>query len=404
MNILITELTKNLPFDIDLLPQPSYLVGGTVRDALLGRKKPILDLDFIVPKEAIATARNIAGKYGAGFVVLDAVRAIARVVFPDVTLDFAQQEGEDLFTDLQRRDFTINAIAFDVTSGDLIDPLHGQFDLQSSVIKMISRQNLIDDPLRLLRAYRQAGQLGFTIEENTRLTIKDLAPNLAQVAAERVKTELDYLCHQEDVNWLISAFADGLFTLWFPDINDHNFQLLLNIQSSSQMLQQNYSDFPIKSDDLYLAKFTCLLSVIPENAELQLTSLKSSRNQIKSVLLLLINLPIIQKQNLSIREQYVLFKNVGDLFPTLTILALASGVKITSLSNLINHYLNPDNQIAHPTPLITGKELMTVLKLPSSPKIGLLLTEIAIARAENKINTPSQALELAEYISKYDSN
>jgi len=113
---------QNLPFSLELLPQPAYLVGGAVRDALLGRSREYLDLDFVIPNQAVQTARKIAREYKAGFVLLDAERQIARVVFKHATVDFAQQEGTSLETDLQRRDFTVNAIAYNPYTNEIIDP------------------------------------------------------------------------------------------------------------------------------------------------------------------------------------------------------------------------------------------------------------------------------------------
>jgi tRNA nucleotidyltransferase (CCA-adding enzyme) len=110
----------NWPFSLELLPQPAYLVGGAVRDAMLERHSEYLDLDFVL-LDAVKTARAIARSYQAGFVLLDHQRQIARVVFPHATVDFAQQEGS-LETDLNRRDFTINAIAYNPHNGEIIDP------------------------------------------------------------------------------------------------------------------------------------------------------------------------------------------------------------------------------------------------------------------------------------------
>jgi len=103
-------LSRNWPFNLEWLPQPAYLVGGAVRDAILGRRCEYLDLDFVLPDSAVKTARAIAKRCKAGF-VLDAERQIARVVFKQATADFAQQEGPSLDLSLQRRDFTVNAIA-----------------------------------------------------------------------------------------------------------------------------------------------------------------------------------------------------------------------------------------------------------------------------------------------------
>lgn len=107
-----TLAPENWPFSLEFLPQPAYMVGGAVRDAILGRTRGYLDLDFVIPSKAVKVARAIARHYNAGFVLLDAERQIARVVFPHATADFAQQEGNSLEVDLHRRDFTVNAIAY----------------------------------------------------------------------------------------------------------------------------------------------------------------------------------------------------------------------------------------------------------------------------------------------------
>ena len=138
-------------------------------------------------KKAVETARAIALHYNAGFVVLDAEHQIARVVFSNATVDFAQQIGPTIYSDLHRRDFTINAIAYNPHSETLLDPLDGCADLERRVLCMIAPENLKDDPLRLLRAYRQAAQLGFGLDGETKAIIRSLAPYLKTVAAERVR-------------------------------------------------------------------------------------------------------------------------------------------------------------------------------------------------------------------------
>ena len=121
--LVISRLAaKNWPFSLEYLPEPAYMVGGAVRDAILGRIREYVDLDFIISGDAVKVARKIAQRYQAGFVLLDAQRHIARVVFPQATADFAQQEGENLITDLHRRDFTINAIAYNPHTQEIIDP------------------------------------------------------------------------------------------------------------------------------------------------------------------------------------------------------------------------------------------------------------------------------------------
>ncbi|PLZ75724.1 [cytidine(C)-cytidine(C)-adenosine (A)]-adding enzyme, partial [Fischerella thermalis WC217] len=131
--VLSTLAPENWPFSIESLPQPAYLVGGAVRDAILGRTREYLDLDFVLPANAVSVARQIAKQYKAGFVLLDSERQIARVVFADATADFAQQEGISLETDLHRRDFTINAIAYNPHTQEIIDPLQGCADIEKQL-------------------------------------------------------------------------------------------------------------------------------------------------------------------------------------------------------------------------------------------------------------------------------
>ena len=151
-SILSKFTPDSLPFNLELLPKPAYLVGGAVRDAILERSRDDLnfklDLDFILPSEAVNVARKIAKYHQAGFVLLDEQRQIARVVFPNATVDIAQQEGDSVEADLHRRDFTINAIAYNIHTQEIIDPLKGIEDLDKGVLRMVSPGNLEDDPLR----------------------------------------------------------------------------------------------------------------------------------------------------------------------------------------------------------------------------------------------------------------
>ncbi|MGL5792793.1 MAG: CCA tRNA nucleotidyltransferase, partial [Waterburya sp.] len=209
--------TINFPCDLNQLPASTYLVGGSVRDALLQRFKNPIDLDVVLPTKAIQTAQDIARRYQAGFVILDEAREIARVVFKQGTLDIALQVGESILTDLQRRDFTINAIAYNLQSQSIIDPYGGLVDLEQGIIRMVDPVNLDDDPLRLLRAYRQAAQLKFTVEADTRKAIRDRSFLLKKIAAERVQAELNYLFTAPQGNqWLAAATEDGLLQVWLP--------------------------------------------------------------------------------------------------------------------------------------------------------------------------------------------
>ncbi len=407
------KLSSNiLPFNLDLLPSAAYLVGGMVRDTLLNYQRNYLDLDFVLPEFTIETAKKIADKYNTGFVVLDAKRNIARVVFEQGTVDFAQQEGDTIEQDLRRRDFTINAISYNFYQQKLLDPLNGLEDLATKTIKMISIKNLEDDPLRLLRAYRQAAQLNFTIEEKTRQTIIQLSPLITQVAPERVQTELNYLLGNfRGSQWLVYMEQDGLLKHWFPEINDHNLQLLQEIDSSVELLlnQLNQDDFNslfkvYDNQNMYSsiliqrARLTCLVSNNHEIAKQELINLKYSNQDLKAVLNVLSHLPWLKKnkQKLSLRKLYFLFLELGDHFPIFALVSLAKNIHNQFILKLIHHYLDPQDKLAHPVPLITGHDLINQLNIKPSPELGQLLTEVSIAQIEGKIDNKEDALKFAK--------
>ena len=170
-----------------------YLVGGAVRDALLNRVSH--DLDFAVPKNAIAAARRAASALKADFYVLDESFDTARVIVSakngvrDI-LDFAAFRGSDLESDLRGRDFTINAIAFDLCKQTILDPLNGAADLRARIVRACSETSLHDDPIRILRAVRQAAAFGFKIELETRKAMKQAASLLPNISPERQRDEL----------------------------------------------------------------------------------------------------------------------------------------------------------------------------------------------------------------------
>lgn len=174
-------------------PGPVYLVGGAVRDALLGREN--YDLDFVLPKGAVRLAFRVANALMAPAYVLDDQRDTGRVVlaYPNTMLDFASFRAPDLEADLQDRDFTINALAIPATAQSrqaVIDPTGGLQDLQQQTIRAIHPQSLANDPVRSIRAVRLAASLGFKITDDTKSLITSAVPALDSISAERKRDEL----------------------------------------------------------------------------------------------------------------------------------------------------------------------------------------------------------------------
>lgn len=171
-----------------------YLIGGAVRDMLL--KRPVHDLDFVMPEAVRRVARRTADALGGAFYMLDDERHTARVIVEDpqagrLVLDFAKLRAPTLIEDLQARDFTINAIAVDVHAPqDLIDPLHGAQDVKDNCLRMCSPQAFENDPLRILRGVRLSLQFGLRIVPQTWHAMQAAASKLVQVSAERQRDEL----------------------------------------------------------------------------------------------------------------------------------------------------------------------------------------------------------------------
>lgn len=186
---ILHELPEVLPRD-----NPTYLVGGAVRDAFLRRTSN--DLDFIVPTGAMEIARQVADKFHGHFYPLDFDRDYGRaIVRPEegerVVLDFTPFQGSDLESDLLGRDFTINSLAVEVHDpNQLIDPLGGLSDLYSRTIRACSKESIAADPIRVLRAVRLAVALEMKIEKETRQQLRAAAPLLAESSAERIRDEI----------------------------------------------------------------------------------------------------------------------------------------------------------------------------------------------------------------------
>jgi tRNA nucleotidyltransferase/poly(A) polymerase len=181
---------------IPLLPDdtPVWLVGGAVRDLLLGFYTT--DLDFVVDGDAIRVARRIANHLGGDYYTLDRERETGRVILREgvpeqVTFDIARMRGEDIQEDLRRRDFTINALAVSLTDPpEWIDPTGGAGDLKDKQLRACSAQSLLDDPARSLRAVRFGLVFDLQITPETIRQVREAGPKLGTISPERLRDEM----------------------------------------------------------------------------------------------------------------------------------------------------------------------------------------------------------------------
>jgi len=208
-----------------------YLVGGILRDLLLGREKDNPDFDFCLKSSAINFGKKLAGKIKAGFVVLDkehgACRLVKKAHDKIYTLDFTDFRGKDLEDDLLHRDFTINAIALELEkifegkdlNNFLIDPYCGRADLKAKIIKVVGKNAFSEDPLRILRTFSFSSALGFKIENQTLKSAKLHKHKLSQVSFERIREELFKIFDKLDTfDYLFALDEMRILTIIFPEI------------------------------------------------------------------------------------------------------------------------------------------------------------------------------------------
>lgn len=206
-----------------------WIVGGYIRDLLL--HKTSKDIDFVTDGNAEKIARLFAKKIKGTFVILDDFNKIYRVVAGDWNYDFSKKQGKTIFDDLSRRDFTINAMAIHSSfivhcsssivkpSANIIDPFGGVNDMKNKIIRCISEKNFIDDPLRILRAYRFAGQFNFRIEPKTEKYLKKHSNRLMSVSAERIRNELFLIFESPDSHrTILKIHRSGILNEIIPEL------------------------------------------------------------------------------------------------------------------------------------------------------------------------------------------
>ncbi len=173
-----------------------YVTGGFLRDILIGCKTR--DIDITISHIPADISEMVSGK-NVHLVSLDKKRGYKRIVFNDWTIDITPFYKNSLYKDLERRDFTINAMATplkDILKPsmplklNIIDPFGGLRDLYNRSIRMVSMENMKSDPIRILRAVRLSGALSFSIEKETKYIMKEISRLIENIASERIRDEL----------------------------------------------------------------------------------------------------------------------------------------------------------------------------------------------------------------------
>ncbi len=199
----------------------AWVVGGYVRDSLLKRTFSG-DIDIALPGNTLPHGKALARLLKGTMVPLSKAFGITRVALKNgATVDLSKFRGKSIEEDLLKRDFTINALAFCVFERKVIlDPSGGLKDLHKHTVRMVSKAALLEDPVRLLRAFRFSATLSFTIEDKTLLAISNHAEKLASPASERIRDEiLKLLTVNSAAAHIVAADRAGILTGIFPELS-----------------------------------------------------------------------------------------------------------------------------------------------------------------------------------------
>jgi len=274
----------------------SYIVGGAVRDLLMGRVSR--DIDLVIPGNLPKAVKELSNIFSAPYFVLDSERQVFRIVLQKAHewyLDISPLRG-DIKSDLLKRDFTVDAVAVGVSEWSepkhYLDPTGGIKDLKAKIIRMISPDVFKEDPLRLYRAFRIASRIGGKIDPGTLCQIKKNVSLISSSAGERIRDEIFFiLADPQSAGRLDEIYSAGLFDATFSEFAafsdrsdnyyhkgglwEHSLETVRKFEE--KVMAENFKRFPEFREDLnkyfdrrriILTKISCLLHDIgkPEAA------------------------------------------------------------------------------------------------------------------------------------------
>ncbi len=380
--LIINELERSIKFYswdfiLSSLPSGSFLVGGYIRDLILGRLNSSIDVDIVVPKNAIKTGKKIADKFEGKFIILDEVRDVVRIIFKHISIDIASQLSPSMDIDLLSRDFSINAIAFSFEEKLLIDPSNGIKDLQLAFLRTHSKQNLLDDPLRILRCFRFISELDFNVDVNLINFIKTYKNQLSLVAGERINYEINRIIRGEKASQAISLIKE--------------FKIFDYVQSEKNLISIDLEKINVEAFNKFEKdKFLPLFFLIQILDEFSLKNLKFSKSEISKIRLLrkwnlLLDIKTIYE--FSERERFDLHQELETILPSF-ILFLPETYYIDWLAR----WRDKDDKLFHPSNLIKAEVLKESLKIKDGPVLGKVINYLSRELAHNRLNNFDEAI------------
>jgi tRNA nucleotidyltransferase (CCA-adding enzyme) len=392
----LLELVKDISGQAAKQEQRVYLVGGVVRDLLLGY--PNFDLDLVVEGDAVKLAQQVAETSQTKLLAHHRF-GTAKLRYENFTLDLATARKETyakpgalpavtpgtLHDDLIRRDFSINAMAISLTAnnyGELVDPHHGKTDLEHRLIRILHNGSFSDDATRILRAVRYEQRLCFALETQTAQLLKRDIPMLDTISGDRIRHELELIFREKQPEFAVNRLAE-LRVL--PRIS-------LFIKGDGWIVEKFDKARRLKKPTQLLSLYFCLLiySFSETGTEQFLARLnipaKLSR-AMRDTLRLKTRLPLLDKSPLKPSEIYYLLREYEPL--AIQANAIASDPSI--VHRHLQLYLT---KLRYVRTSLDGEELKR-LGISAGPEMGKVLQILHKAKLDGEVRTRADEKKLA---------
>lgn len=365
-----------------------WIVGGAARDLLL--RRPVPDVDLAVSADPFDLASDLESRgFGTAVPLSESFPRVARVAGRH-ELDVAALEGRGIREDLARRDFTVNAIAIPLSGGEWIDPFGGIDDLLEQRLAMLSEQNLVDDPLRVLRAARFVATHGLAPDRATAAACARVAPLLSSAAPERIRVELEKLLAAPRavpaLDWAARASLLGP-ALGVPVGRGPAVAIVRRLPLDARAVTARR---PAERLRLRLAMLAAGLALEPGGASAWLASRRFSRAAAREVWLLL-RLARAAESAHGADARWAWVREAGpSAREALALAALLTSerdrgarARLASLARTVRAARRP--------PRVGGDDVLAWLRLAPGPEVGELLRELEIEGLRGRIRSRGEA-------------
>jgi len=396
------QLIKTISKQANQSGHRAYLVGGVVRDMILGYAN--FDLDLVIEGNAVKLAQQIA-KASQAKLITHPRFGTAKLNYSDFSLDMTTARGETyarpgalpdvtpgtIKDDLFRRDFSINAMAISLnknTYGELIDPYHGKRDLERRFIRILHPESFRDDSTRIIRATRYEQRLGFKIEPQTFQLLKQNIPIIDTLSGDRIRHELELIFREEYPEFAINRLKQ------LGVLQRINSSLKGDGWIASKFDKARSLRKPNQLPSLYLCLLVYPLQVENNERFIQRLNIPTRLSRVlRDTLRLKSQLHLLDKPSIKHSEIYYFLHEYKPLAIQANVIASDSPVVHSSLELFLT-------KLRYVRTTLTGKELIN-LGIPAGPQLGEILQALHAAKLNNEVKTGAEEKRLALLLKSY---